>query len=822
MPPKVVKRGGGAAAKRGGRLTRSALKAQNPPVESDREESVNVGEISGSDAIEAKEKKTLQVEESIDEDDPLDGSKPSDSLSDRSNPDGLVLSKKETEVKDSVDDFGKDERLDLDDNEPEYETEEYGGEEFEEKGMGQEEDDHDMVNEEDEELEEEIEVEDEAGEFAEDGIEDGPEEELEQRADDHEHADEEVKHDETVVMEEEEHHDVLNERRKRKEFEIFVGGLDKGATEEDLKKVFGHVGEVKETRIMKDPQTKKSKGYAFLRFATVEQAKRAVKEHKNPTINGKKCGVTASQDNGTLFISHICKTWNTEALREKLKHYGVENMDDITLVEDKNNANMNRGYAFLEFSSRSDAMDAHKRLQKKEVMFGAEKPAKISFADSFLDTEDEIMSQVKTIFIDGLSPSWNEEHVRELLKTYGKLEKIELARNMPSARRKDFGFITFDSHETAVKCIKFINKSELGEGEDKAKVRARLSRPLQRPGRSRLSNRSDTRSRHGTGRSGRSSVARLPPRSLTSSRSAGARAPLSNAKRPVGSRGRRPRPPLPPPSRARARPLPPPARTRPLPPPARTRPLPLPARSRPLPPPARSYDIRPPPVPLYPKTSLKRDYGRRDDLSSPRSRPAMNYSSRLSPERQLSYRDDYAPRGSGYSDVPRSSSRSEIRRPLVDDLYSPRFERPPSYGEGRSHGYEPLPGSKRPYAALDDIPPRYADVDVRHSRARLDYDLGPSQYGESYVDRVPRSSLGYGSSRTMSSHDSRGPPYGSRHGLEYGGGSYSGSDVGGMYSSSHNYGEDISRRDGGGSSSYSSIYSSRGYSGGGSGQGSYY
>lgn len=35
----------------------------------------------------------------------------------------------------------------------------------------------------------------------------------------------------------------------------------------------------------------------------------------------------------------------------------------------------------------------------------------------------------------------------------------------------------------------------------------------------------------------------------------------------------------------------------------------------------------------------------------------------------------------------------------------------------------------------DDIPPRYADVDVRHSRARLDYDLGPSQYGESYGDR---------------------------------------------------------------------------------------
>lgn len=190
-----------------------------------------------------------------------------------------LLLAEETEVNDSVDDFGKDERLDLDDNEPEFEAEEYGGEEFEERELGQE--DNELVNEEGEELEEEIEVEEEPGEFA-DEIGDDPEE-LESEDDD-EHANEDVKHGETVDVEEEEHHDVLHERRKRKEFEIFVGSLDKGATEEDLKKVFGHVGEVTEIRILKNPQTKKSKGSAFLRFATMEQAKRAVKELKSPMV----------------------------------------------------------------------------------------------------------------------------------------------------------------------------------------------------------------------------------------------------------------------------------------------------------------------------------------------------------------------------------------------------------------------------------------------------------------------------------------------------------------------------------------------------------
>lgn len=90
MPPKVVKRGG--AARRGGRLTRSALKAQSPLV---NEESVDIGEISGSDALEAKEV-TPEVDKTVEEENPLDGPKPSDSIDDSeaaANPVDVVLSK---------------------------------------------------------------------------------------------------------------------------------------------------------------------------------------------------------------------------------------------------------------------------------------------------------------------------------------------------------------------------------------------------------------------------------------------------------------------------------------------------------------------------------------------------------------------------------------------------------------------------------------------------------------------------------------------------------------------------------------------------------
>lgn len=103
----------------------------------------------------------------------------------------------------------------------------------------------------------------------------------------------------------------------------------------------------------------------------------------------------------------------------------------------------------------------------------------------------------------------------------------------------------------------------------------------------------------------------------------------------------------------------------------------------------------------------------------------------------------------------------------------------------------------------DDTHPRYADVSMRQSRARLDYSAsgGSAQYEDSYGERslffylswmighaillsyatsfsycilyrLGRSHVGYGSSRSsISGRDSHGL-YGGRHGMGYSGGSH--------------------------------------------------
>nr|GMD70808.1 mediator of RNA polymerase II transcription subunit 19A-like isoform X1 [Ipomoea batatas] len=102
----------------------------------------------------------------------------------------------EYEQKKSIDEYEKGERLDLEDNDPEYETEEYGGLDYDDRGI--ERAGCDMVEEEVEDINEDLESEE-----------------------DDDHVGEE--HGQMVdEAEEDEHDEVVKERRKRKELEIFI------------------------------------------------------------------------------------------------------------------------------------------------------------------------------------------------------------------------------------------------------------------------------------------------------------------------------------------------------------------------------------------------------------------------------------------------------------------------------------------------------------------------------------------------------------------------------------------------------------------------
>lgn len=64
---------------------------------------------------------------------------------------------------------------------------------------------------------------------------------------------------------------------------LYVGNLSYDATESDLFELFNGVGTVRNAEVVVNNRTQRSKGFAFVTMATVEEARRAVE-----TLNGKE------------------------------------------------------------------------------------------------------------------------------------------------------------------------------------------------------------------------------------------------------------------------------------------------------------------------------------------------------------------------------------------------------------------------------------------------------------------------------------------------------------------------------------------------------
>ena len=63
---------------------------------------------------------------------------------------------------------------------------------------------------------------------------------------------------------------------------LFVGNLDWGATDEELKDMFTEFGEIEEAIIIKDKFSGRSKGFGFVTFVNEEDADKAIE-----ALNGK-------------------------------------------------------------------------------------------------------------------------------------------------------------------------------------------------------------------------------------------------------------------------------------------------------------------------------------------------------------------------------------------------------------------------------------------------------------------------------------------------------------------------------------------------------
>ena len=76
---------------------------------------------------------------------------------------------------------------------------------------------------------------------------------------------------------------------------IYVGNLSYDATEEDIQQAFAEFGEVASVNIIKDRETGRSRGFAFVEMADGDEAKEAIEKVNLTEIAGRSVTVNEAR-----------------------------------------------------------------------------------------------------------------------------------------------------------------------------------------------------------------------------------------------------------------------------------------------------------------------------------------------------------------------------------------------------------------------------------------------------------------------------------------------------------------------------------------------
>lgn len=79
---------------------------------------------------------------------------------------------------------------------------------------------------------------------------------------------------------------------------IYIGNLPFSKTGDDLKAMFSEFGEVQESKVIMDGQTKRSKGFGFVEMPNNSEADKAIKSLNGKFIDGQNIKVNPADPGG--------------------------------------------------------------------------------------------------------------------------------------------------------------------------------------------------------------------------------------------------------------------------------------------------------------------------------------------------------------------------------------------------------------------------------------------------------------------------------------------------------------------------------------------
>ncbi|XP_065585232.1 ELAV-like protein 3 isoform X3 [Cyrtonyx montezumae] len=306
---------------------------------------------------------------------------------------------------------------------------------------------------------------------------------------------------------------------------LIVNYLPQSMSQEELRSLFGSLGDIESCKLVRDKVTGQSLGYGFVNYVEAGDADKAIS-----TLNGLKLQTktikvsyarpsSASIRDANLYVSGLPKAMGQKEMEQLFSQYGRIITSRI-LVDQV--TGISRGVGFIRFDKRVEAEEAVRGLHGQKPL-GATEPITVKFANSpgqksggallslcpstrrysalhhppqrfRLDNLLNVAYGVKSplsllprfsplaieavpglgagvglgapgwcIFVYNLAPEADESVLWQLFGPFGAVTNVKVIRDFTTNKCKGFGFVTMTNYEEAAVAIASLNGYRLGE-----------------------------------------------------------------------------------------------------------------------------------------------------------------------------------------------------------------------------------------------------------------------------------------------------------------------------------------------------------------------
>ncbi|CAK0907260.1 unnamed protein product [Prorocentrum cordatum] len=239
-----------------------------------------------------------------------------------------------------------------------------------------------------------------------------------------------------------------------------------------LYEIFNSVGPVASIRVCRDSVTRKSLGYAYVNFHSVQDAERALDTLNYSSIKGRSCRIMWTQRDpsmrksgaGNIYVKNLDKNIDNKALYDTFSLFG--NILSCKVASDL--SGKSHGYGFVHYETEEAAKQAIERVNGMQI---GEKTVEVTAFEKRGDRVRPEVTNFTNVYCKTMPAEWDEEKIKEEFGKFGTITSMCIREDK---KGRKMAFVNFETTESAQAAVAELHGKEVRSEEQIAKLKEDL------------------------------------------------------------------------------------------------------------------------------------------------------------------------------------------------------------------------------------------------------------------------------------------------------------------------------------------------------------